>query len=264
MVDDVQRFYAQKPLTEWERLETPYSRLEYLSTIRLIEKYFPAQGKVIDVGGGPGRYTIELLKRGYQTTLFDLTQEQLEIARQQIAVLGLEAEQIVQGDTRDMSFFGDNLFDAGLLMGPLYHLSTASERKDTLDSFYRIMKPGGVGIIAYLNAWGLIQTGMADFPARYEDVTYLRSMLDEGGIGIWYWSNPERARREIGHAGWEIVSYAGAEGCAGGAHKMVEHLAAANPTAYENLAQLAADTSEMPPFRDVGNHLHFVVRKPVQ
>lgn len=262
MAGDVERFYAQNPFTEWKRLETPYSHLEFLSTIRLIERYFPAQGKVIDVGSGPGRYTIELLRRGYRTTLFDLTQEQLEIAEQQIAVLGLEAEQVVQGDARAMSLFSNSLFDAGLLMGPLYHLSEGSDREKVLDSFYRILKPGAVGIIAYLNAWGLIQTGMADFPAKYEDAAFLHSMLDEGGIGIWYWSNPRRAKEEIEHTGWEIVSYASAEGCAGGAHKMVEQLAAANPAAYENLAQLAADTSEASPFRDVGNHLHFVVRKP--
>lgn len=262
MAQDVQRFYAENPLAEWERLETPYSHLEFLSTVRLIEKYFPAQGKVVDVGGGPGRYSIELLKRGYQTTLFDLTQEQLAIAQEHIAALGLEADRIVQGDARDMSLLGDNLFDAGLLMGPLYHLSERSDREIVLHNFCRILKPGAVGIIAYLNAWGLIQTGMADFPEKYEDVAFLRSMLDEGGIGIWYWSNPKRAQEEIEDAGLGIVSYAGAEGCVGGAHKMVGQLAVANPAAYENLVQLAIDTSEISPFRDTGNHLHFVVSKP--
>lgn len=148
-------------------------------------------------------------------------------------------------------------------MGPLYHLSERSDREIVLHNFCRILKPGAVGIIAYLNAWGLIQTGMVDFPEKYEDVAFLRSMLDEGGIGIWYWSNPKRAQEEIKGAGLEIISYAGAEGCVGGDYKMVEQLAAVNPIAYQNLAQLAIDTSDIPPFRDTGNHLHFIVRKPI-
>jgi S-adenosylmethionine-dependent methyltransferase len=262
MIQSVQDFYSGQELTEWERLETPYSRLEFMSTARLIEKYFPARGTAIDIGGGPGRYTIELLRRGYQVTLFDLAEAQLKIARQQLNALHLTASQIVQGDARDLSAFGDSTFDAGLLMGPLYHLTDESDRLVVLRGFYRILKPGATGIIAYLNAWGLIQTGVVDFPAKYADPDFLRGMLDEGGIGIWYWSNPRRAQAEIEQAGFTVISYAGAEGCAGGARELVEQLAATNPAAYQNLAQLAVDTSEIAPFRDMTNHLHFVARRP--
>jgi ubiquinone/menaquinone biosynthesis C-methylase UbiE len=120
MPQDVQRFYGNQPLTEWNRLETPYSRLEFLSTIRLIEKYFPRSGKVIDIGGEPGRYAIELLRRGYEVTLLDLVEEHLQIAKQQLDLLRLAANDIVQGDAQDLSRFTDNSFDAGLMMGPLY------------------------------------------------------------------------------------------------------------------------------------------------
>jgi len=261
MTEKIQDFYTSQPNAEWQRLETPYSRLEFKSALRLIEKYFPPYGSVIDVGGGPGRYTIELLKRGYQVTLFDLAEAQLEVARRQLESLKLRANQIVQGDARDLSRFEDGAFNTGLLMGPLYHLADEQERLAVLRGFYRILKPGGMGIVTVLNAWGLIQTGMTDFPAKYDDPAFLRAMLDQGGIGIWYWSNPARAQAEIEQAGFAIISYAGAEGCAGGAHVMVEQLAAANPNAYENLAQLVVETSEMPPFRDIANHLHFVVKR---
>ncbi len=264
MTQSVQNFYDSQPLIEWQRLETPYSRLEFMTTMRLIEKYFSPRGTVIDVGGGPGRYTIELLKRGYQAALFDLAQENLDLAKEQLGALNLMASQIVQGDARDLSLFMDSTFDAGLLMGPLYHLADQSDRMKVLQGFYRILKPGAIGIVAYLNAWGLIQTGMADFPSNYADATFLRGMLDEGGIGIWYWSNPGRAQAEIEQAGFGVMSYAGAEGCAGGARQLVEELASTNPAAYENLAQLAVDTSEIAPFRDMANHLHFVVRRPAR
>jgi ubiquinone/menaquinone biosynthesis C-methylase UbiE len=261
MTQSVQDFYNNAD-AEWDRLESAYSRLEYLTTLHLIEKYFPPTGRVIDVGGGPGRYTIALLQRGYHVSLVDLSPDHVEMAQTKIAALGLTADSITQADARDLSAFPDSSFDAGLLMGPLYHLHDPADRAAVIREFYRVLKPGAVGIAAYLNAWGLIQTGMIDFPERYEDPDFLRSMLDQGGLGIWYWTNPERAQAEVKSAGFEVVSYAGAEGAAGGAPMMLKQLAADYPAAYKNFARFAVETCEMHPFRDTCNHLHIVVRKP--
>src|SRR5574341_2518324 len=196
MSQDVEHFYASlsDESDERSRLDRPYSRIEFLSTLRLIEKYFPSSGRVIDVAGGPGRYTIELLRRGYTVTLFDLTEKHLQQARDSLTAMGLAADQLVRGDARDLSRFATAWFDAGLLMGPLYHLPAADDRAAALREFHRVLKPGAIGIIAYRNGWGLLQIGMHDFPARYEDPAFLRQMLDEGTLSIWYWSNPQRAQ----------------------------------------------------------------------
>ncbi len=42
--------------------------------------------------GGPGRYTIELAKKGYNLILFDLAEENLEFARKQIKKAKVENE----------------------------------------------------------------------------------------------------------------------------------------------------------------------------
>jgi S-adenosylmethionine-dependent methyltransferase len=65
----VKDFYNSNAVVEWERLDLPLCRVEFVSTLRLITKYFPKQGRVCDVGGGPGRYSIELIRRGYAVTL---------------------------------------------------------------------------------------------------------------------------------------------------------------------------------------------------
>jgi len=39
---------------------------------------------ILDAGGGPGRYTIELAKKGYQVVLLDLSPKCLEIAKREI------------------------------------------------------------------------------------------------------------------------------------------------------------------------------------
>lgn len=49
---------------EWDRLEgDPYNMLEYVVTMHYLEKHLPSEGLILDAGGGPGRYTIELRAR---------------------------------------------------------------------------------------------------------------------------------------------------------------------------------------------------------
>jgi hypothetical protein len=42
---------------------------------------------------------------------------------------------------------------------------------------------------------------------------------------------------------------------------ILEQLATDNPDAYENVVQMAAETSEMKQYRDGTDHLHIVARK---
>jgi S-adenosylmethionine-dependent methyltransferase len=261
MSQDVRQFYNDHAQIEWARAEDAFSRIEYLSALRLIERYFPPAGRVIDIGGGPGRYSLGLLHRGYDVTLLDLAENHLAIARERINEAGLRAQAILQGDACELKGVADAAFDAALLMGPLYHLHDANSRLAALRELHRVLKPGGIAIAAYINAWGTIRTGVVDFPDRYQDQAFIESMLDEGSLGIWYWSNPERAQAESRQAGFEIVTYAGAEGCVGGIKSLVTQLAEADPAAYENIVQLALQTSEMPQFRDGADHLLLVIRK---
>jgi S-adenosylmethionine-dependent methyltransferase len=263
MSQEVRDFYDNNVLTEWQRLETPCSRPEFASTLRLIDDYFPPHGHVCDIGSGPGRYAIELLERGYDVTLLDLSEKLLEFAQAMIQGLGLQARQIVHGDARDLSRLDGEGFDAALLLGPLYHIAGHVDRARVLQELYRVLKPGGVAIVAYLNAWGVVRTGITDFPDRYHELTFVRAMLDECDLGIWHLSTPHTALAEIEAAQLEVLSYAGAEGFAGGMKPLLEKLAAEHPEAYENVVQLAVETCRLEQYRDATDHLHIVCRRPV-
>jgi S-adenosylmethionine-dependent methyltransferase len=263
MSQEVRDFYDNNVLTEWQRLETPCSRPEFASTLRLIDDYFPPHGHVCDIGSGPGRYAIELLERGYDVTLLDLSEKLLEFAQAMIQGLGLQARQIVHGDARDLSRLDGEGFDAALLLGPLYHIAGHVDRARVLQELYRVLKPGGVAIVAYLNAWGVVRTGITDFPDRYHELTFVRAMLDECDLGIWHLSTPHTALAEIEAAQLEVLSYAGAEGFAGGMKPLLEKLAAEHPEAYENVVRLAVETCRLEQYRDATDHLHIVCRRPV-
>jgi S-adenosylmethionine-dependent methyltransferase len=264
----VQDYYNANVKKEWERLTLPLCAIEFASTLRLIDRYFPPNGHVADIGSGPGRYSLELCKRGYAVTLIEPAEQALAFAREQLAQAQLQAETYLIADARDLAGLAADTFDAALLLGPLLHLIEPAERTKALAELKRVLKPGGVAIVAYLNAWGLIRTGVTDFPQRYRDPNFLQAMLDElafadplPGFTICYWSTPPRAQQELSAAGFEIVSYAGAEGVAGGMGPLIENLARLEPEAYAHLVKFAAETCELPQFRDGCDHLHFVVRK---
>ncbi|MGA9347428.1 MAG: class I SAM-dependent methyltransferase, partial [Anaerolineae bacterium] len=127
----IRTLYDQQPEREWERLER--HRTEFALTLRALAEHLPPPpARVLDCGGGPGRYAIELARRGYDVTLFDLSTECLRLAQEKAAQAGVTLAGYEQGTATDLSRFPDDAFDALLLMGPLYHLLEEKDRQQAL------------------------------------------------------------------------------------------------------------------------------------
>ena len=259
----VNAIYDNGVLHEWQRLDTSVAHLEFCTTLHLIQKYFPKTGHVADIGGGPGRYTVELLKQGYQVTLVDLSEKAVAFAKTKCDELKLQPERIIQGDARDLSWLETDTFDAVLLMGPLYHVRQNQDRHHILEDLKRILKPDGVALVAYMNAWGVMRSSLTNHPDRFSNLDMAHSMLDTFEEGVWYYSTPPIALAEIRSVGLEILSYAGAEGFVGGGgmKPILAHLAESNPLAYDNVVHLAVETCELPQYRDTTDHLHIISQK---
>lgn len=72
--------YDAHPEHEWERLQR--HRTEFAVTLRALDTYLPPPpATILDIGGGPGRYAIELARLGYEVTLLDLSQANLALAK---------------------------------------------------------------------------------------------------------------------------------------------------------------------------------------
>jgi SAM-dependent methyltransferase len=267
MSNSVQSYYDQLDVGEWLRLDTALGRIELETTLALINRYFPASGCVCDIGAGPGRYSIELLRRGYDVTLFELSPVLLERAKREIAKVGLEAQAIILGRAPNLSDLPSSAFDAALVMGPQYHLVEESNRHKTLLELRRILKPNAIAIVAYLNTLGIIRAAITHFPERLNDVSVLRKMLKSSKYGVdlegfteSYWATPGSAISEIQNAGFELITYASPESFLAGMGKALEEIKQNYPSAYENIVSVAVETAEYPEFRDTGEHIHFVAR----
>ena len=61
---------------EKERLFSDNSgKLEFTMTKKILKKYLPSKGKILDLGGGAGTYSFFLAKQGYEVYLADLSEK---------------------------------------------------------------------------------------------------------------------------------------------------------------------------------------------
>jgi ubiquinone/menaquinone biosynthesis C-methylase UbiE len=92
--DKVREYYDQ--FDEWSRLATPEGALVCRITLEVIARHVPPGSRVLDLGGGPGRYMMELARRGYRMSLGDLSPVLVETARvKEEGVPGIEEMDVV-------------------------------------------------------------------------------------------------------------------------------------------------------------------------
>lgn len=267
MSNIVRDYYNENYKREWKRLEDPYARIEFFSTLYLIKKYFPESGEVFDVGSGPGRYSIELLKRGYDVSLLDISDKEIELAKNNIEAFGLKANKYLCMDARDLKCEETESYDAILLMGPMYHLHSKEDRASILNTCKNLLRKDGIVLISYMNAWGIVKAGVTEFPEIFEEIEKLYDYFDEQRLSQYegftecYFSTPLLALEEVKESGLEVVSYAGAESFLSGFGKDITTHYLENRKVYLNLLKVAAEKCEEPQYRDSTEHLIIIGKK---
>lgn len=161
-IEQVRAYYDEDAAHEWERMDR--HPIEWAVNTHYIERYARPGDRVLDVGGGPGRYSIHLAQRGCDVTLADLSHGSVRHALAMARERGV-SHVAVQADARDLSRFPDEAFDHVLLMGPLYHLLDEGDRIRAVGEAMRVLKPGGVLFAAFMNLYAGMFFGMARDPA---------------------------------------------------------------------------------------------------
>jgi S-adenosylmethionine-dependent methyltransferase len=84
----VKKFYDETVDYEWERLKR--HKVEFELTKRYLNRYMKPGDKVLDLGGGPGRYSLYLAELGCDVTLADLSEKNVKFALNKAKELGLQ------------------------------------------------------------------------------------------------------------------------------------------------------------------------------
>lgn len=185
VTEEVRAYYAGFGEREWHCLESMADgRIEFAVTCDALAQYLPRHARVLDLGGGPGRYTIWLAQRGHRVTLVDLSHEMLELARQRIHEAGIDGQidAIVETDARNLSAWADNSFDAVVCLGPFYHLPEAYDRDRVAAELRRVLVGNGVAFVALMPALAFLRRSLAmpDERRHLLEPGFIRHVLDDG------------------------------------------------------------------------------------
>ena len=135
---------------EENRLASRHGSIEYLTTMRYIEKYLRPDSRILEIGAATGRYSHALAREGYRVDAVELLEHNIEIFRRN--TLPDEPITVTQGNATDLHAFPENTYDLTLLLGPMYHLFTEEEKLKALAEAIRVTKPRGVIFAAYCMA----------------------------------------------------------------------------------------------------------------
>lgn len=145
-------FYNQ--YDEDSRLEPRHGTVEFLTTMRYIERYLKPGDRVLEIGAGTGRYSHALARQGYKVDAVELVEHNIEIFRKNTAEK--EDISVVQGNALDLSAFPDEGYDLTLLLGPLYHLYDEKDKQQAIREAIRVTKKGGIIFAAYVISDGCL------------------------------------------------------------------------------------------------------------
>jgi SAM-dependent methyltransferase len=133
--------------SEDNRLDSRIGQVEFLTTCRYIDKYLTDDAKILELGAASGKYSHHYARKGYTVDAVEPVPFNVEKFKEN--TLDGEKVTITLGDARDLSVFADNTYDLTLILGPLYHLFTESNKKQIISEALRVTKPGGVLFAAH-------------------------------------------------------------------------------------------------------------------
>ncbi len=180
----VKAWYDQEYESEWNRIA---NRPEFIITCRFLDRYIKKGDRVLDIGGGPGRYSLYLAKKGCDVTLFDLSSKNISYALEQAKLQNLSIKTVC-GNACVADTLVSGEFDHVLLMGPLYHLLEESDRVRAVESSLRLLKSGGVLYTSFINLFAGMIYAMKHDPQIINsvvesEVEYKQCVLDNKSFG---------------------------------------------------------------------------------
>lgn len=150
--------YAEREWTRFEDGRTSPVSLEIHA--HYLRRFVEPGDRVLDVGAGPGRFTIALARLGATIVVADLSPVQLELNREKVAEAGREDAVLdrVLADVVDLPF-EDGSFDRVVCFGGAlsYVLDRAEQAAAELA---RVTRPGGHLLVSVMSLVGSFAQGL--------------------------------------------------------------------------------------------------------
>ncbi len=269
--DYIRRRYDTYAEREWTRFEQkPFDRVDLFMHQHYLHSYVHAGDNVLDIGAGPGRFTIELAELGARVTVGDISPVQLALNRQKVGEAGYEASVVSRAvmDITDLSRFAAASFDAVVCYGGA--LSYVFDRADdAVAELMRVTRPGGYLLVSVMSLLGGIHAflpgviriardaGVAPMQRLIDSGDQFEDAVAEGHLLHFYRSHELRALLE--RQGGEVVALSASNFLAVGHDALLTGILEED-TLWEALLRWELEFCRQPGALDGGTHLIAVAR----
>lgn len=264
MSQDVIRSYEN--YREEDRLTTNNARrVEYLTTVRVLDALIPEGARLLDCAAGTGIYAMRYAARGCAVTALDLTPRHVDVMRRQLQGKPYAMETAVN-DATDLSRFSAESFDAVLCMGPLYHLTDAALRARCLLECARVVRRGGLLAAAYINRAFIFPHAALGNPALMRP-SLMEKLLSDGALqasdpdNFWtdaYFATPALMEEALTAQGFAITDHFAQDGVSPLLREKVDALDAAS---FDLWCDYHYRTCREPSLLGISNHGMVIGRK---
>ena len=168
----VRQYYDRFAEQEEDRLTKDIpGRVSFDVHRRFLTRHIKPGWRVLEIGAGPGRFTVVLAGVGAQIVVTDLSPVQLALNAEFVAAAGVDhaVERREVADVRDLSAYPDGAFDAVVAYGgPLSY--AFEQEQQAMAELIRVVRPRGVVLASVMSLWGTWRArlpGVTDLEAKH-------------------------------------------------------------------------------------------------
>lgn len=268
--DRIERFYDAYGDQEWNRFDhSPMDRVNLAVHQRFLADHLVEGMRILDIGAGPGRFTIQAVELGATVVVGDISTEMLRQNAARVADAGAEhgVEQRLQLDVTDLSSLATGTFDAVICFGgPISYALNQAET--AVRELLRVTRPEGIvvtSVMSVLGAGRIFLPGvLADAVARGFDHSLrifrtgeLPEEVNNHQLKMYRWTELARL---IERAGGQIVDSSAANFLTPGHTDAInEHV---ERIGWDGLLDLEVELCREPGVIDAGTHILTAFRHP--
>lgn len=258
MNDELEKVSAIYELfDESQRLDSKDTNIEFLTTIRSIEKYLKPGMRILDLGAGTGRYSLYFAAKGYDVVAIELVEKHVMAIKQ--AKTDDMSLEVIQGNAIDKLIkIDDNSFNIILCFGPLYHLEKDTDREKCVNEIKRVCSEKGNMFFAFINNDMVITTETMCYDKNYiKSDNYNHSTFKVNDFPFIFYTI-KMARELIHNCGLTIDKEIAADGLS---ELLADKINSMDDESYRLWLEYHYYTCEQPEFIGFSNHLLFIADK---
>ncbi|MEA2090384.1 MAG: methyltransferase domain-containing protein [Thermoproteota archaeon] len=213
--DEVVWYYDTKSKTYNETFDTLYFKIYDVITWKYLDPYVPTNSDalVLDAGGGTGRWSFRMARKGCKVVLMDISEKMLEIATKRARKEGLQHKIIIKRGDITKTSYADESFDMILCEHALFLFK---DPDILLKELRRVLKKKARLIISAPNRYVQSLVSLPEKPALSNmdnaiDILFRkkhRTMTKQGKVKIYTWT-PNEFRKMLERNGFQVEKIVG-------------------------------------------------------